>query len=178
MNGPMEVLIELTEHYAVEHAALRELVESLEAEMEALRRRSMASIRRQAASTAEAHDRLRTLIEAWPELFVKPRTVVIAGVRVGYMKGRGRIEIDDEAAVIERIRRLLPAEQAELLIRVRESVDRNAVADLNVADLKRLGIRIEETGDEVLIKPTDTQVDKLVAAILKEAARLESEAAA
>lgn len=176
MTGPMDVLIELTEAYAEAHAALRDEVQALEDEMESLRRRAIAGIRRRSASTSEAHARLHAHIADWPELFVKPRLLVIAGVKVGFMKGRGSVAIDDEAAVIDRIRRLLPVEQAELLIRIRESVDRQAVADLTAADLKRLGIRIEESGDQVVIKPTDTQVDRLVAAILKDATRLETEA--
>jgi len=169
----MEELVELTTRYAEQHNALRVLMETLEGEVDAIRRNALPAIRSRIARVSAAHEALYQAIEGSPDLFVKPRTVIIAGVRVGLAKGRGRVEIDDEAAVVDRIRRLLPEEQADLLIRVRESVDRNAVGDLTVADLKRLGIRIEESGDEVVIKAADSSVDKLVAALLKDAARID-----
>ena len=84
------------------------------------------------------------------------------------MKKRGKVVIDDESAVIARIRKLLPEEQAELLIRVRESVDRNAVCDLSAADLKRLGIRIADDEEVVIIKSVSSSLDRLVDALLKD----------
>ena len=45
-----------------------------------------------------------------------------------------------------------------------------------IADLKRIGCTIEETGDVVVIKPTDSDVDKIVSALLADATA-ETEAA-
>ncbi len=59
---------------------------------------------------------------------------------------------------------------------MRESVDLNAVSDLTGADLKRLGIRIEADTEAVVIKPTDSEVDKLVEALLADAERIEEAA--
>ena len=142
-------------------------VEQLETDLEDLRRKRLPAIRGLVNEVAAAHADLQVAIESAPELFMKPRTTVMHGIKLGLTKGKGKVVIDDEERTIARIREVLPAEQAELLIRICETVDRNAVADLTVADLKRLYIRVEEAGDVIVIKPVDSEVDKLVAALLK-----------
>ena len=163
--------------YAAARAALTDRVAILQAEVAALTRRELPGIRQAVAEAASHHDRLHRLIEVSPELFEKPRTQVFSGVRCGYMTGKARVEIPDEAETIRRIRDLLPAAQAELLIAVSERVDKRAVADLTTADLKRLRIRVEPGAEAIVIKPTDSAVDKAVAALLKDAERIEEDAA-
>lgn len=159
------------------HEQLGGTVSELERQIEDLKRQALPVIKRAVRRATEARDRLHSMVEANPDLFEKPRTQVIAGIRVGINKRRGRIEYDDEAAVIERIRRLLTAEEAEVLIRVSEAVNKQAVYDLMASDLKRLGIRITDDEDQVVIKPTDSDVDKLVNRLMAEAARIEDDAA-
>ena len=164
----MHNIEQLAFFYARARERLGVKVEQLETDMADLKRRRLPAIKGAIKEVAAAQTELKTAIEASPDLFVKPRTTVFHGIKVGYAKQKGKVVVDDEDKTIERIRALLPEEQAELLIRVKESVDRNAVADLSAADLKRLGIRIEETGDVVVIKPVDSEVDRLVATLLKD----------
>lgn len=165
---------QLTREYAEARAYLAGVITTLQEELERVKHPVLPVIRSAVGQTAEKHAALRAAIEAAPELFVKPRTLTIAGVRVGFMKQRGQVVIEDEEAVIARIRKLLPEEQADLLIRVRESVHKPAVYDLTAADLKRLGITVTADADMVTIKPVDGEVDKLVAALLAEAERVEA----
>jgi len=158
-----------TRRFADARGALAELARTLNEEVEQLKRKHLPEIKRVKDRAVQRQTELRTMIEESPELFVKPRTLTLHGVRIGFVKAKGRIEWDDEAAVIARIRKLLPADQAELLIRVKEAVHKQAVYDLAAGDLKRLGIRIAGDGDEVLIKDTASDVDQLVDALLKEA---------
>lgn len=158
-----------TRAYAEARAYLTGVITELQAELERLKHPVLPVIRSAVGKVAEAHARLYASIEAAPQLFTKPKTQTIDGVRVGYMKQRGQVVIEDEVKTIERIRKLLPAEQAELLIRIRESVHKPAVYDLTAGDLKRLGISVTDDEEAVLIKPVDTEVDKLVNALLKEA---------
>lgn len=167
---------QLAERYAKARRTLSSTVTELQQRIEAIKAEYIDAIRHEVGVAAEAHDELRAAIEAAPQLFDKPRTRVLSGVKVGITKQRGQVEMDDESKVIERIRTLLPAEQAELLIRVRESVQKSAVYDLTAADLKRLGIRITDDCDQVLIKPADSEVDKLVNSLLKDAERIEEAA--
>lgn len=175
---PIEQIEQQTRAYAEARARLSGRVQALQAEIGRLRAEHLNGIRAAVREAADAHDALHSLVEARPDCFLRPKTITIAGVRVGYMKQKGQVVIDDEAAVIGRIRKLLPDAQAELLIRTRESVHKPAVYDLTVTDLKRLGITVTDDADAVIIKPVDTEVDKLVNALLAEAERSATEVAA
>jgi hypothetical protein len=150
------------------HARLGGEVRQLQEAIAELQRAYLPDIKAALQDLAQTKTVLQLAIEAHPELFERPRTTVLHDVKVGYAKQKGKVVIDDEAKTLERIRAQLPAEQAELLIRVRESVDRHAVADLTAADLKRLDIRIEASGDAVVIRPVDGEVDKVVDALLRD----------
>lgn len=154
--------------YSVAREALAGVLMALKDEQRAVNRKYMPRIKKLIEAGNEHRADLAAAIEASPELFVKPRSVIFHGIKCGFMKSKGRIEWDDEAAVIARIRKLLPEAQAELLIRVKEAVHKSAVYDLTAADLKRLGIRVEDDGDAVLIKEVAGDLEKLLDAFLKE----------
>lgn len=174
----MKTIEALAEGYAQRRHALADLLNQIDAEQRAIITRRLRDVRLALADAAAAEDALRNAIEAAPELFEKPRTRVLHGVKVGYQKGKGKVEIPDEAKTIRYIREKLPTDQAELMIRVTEKVERRAVMDLTAADLKRLGIRIIESGDQIVIKPVDSQVDKLIKALLADIPDEPGEAAA
>lgn len=166
---PMSDIEALTNRYADRRGVLAAFVQKLNDEVEAARRRRMASIKSLVAQVAEAESRLRAAIENNPGLFERPRTVVIAGVRVGFTKGKGEIKFEDADQVVRLIRKHL-SDQADALIKTVETPIKAALANLPAADLKKLGVTVEETGDRVVVKPTDGEIDKIVAALLKAAA--------
>lgn len=174
----MQQIETLTATYATERDALAALVTEMNDAIEKVKRARLAAIKQAVQKARQAQADLKAAIEDGKSLFDKPRTRVLHGVKVGIIKQRGTVEFDDEAKVIARIRAKLPRDQAELLIRVRESVHKPAVYDLAVSDLKRLGIRISADCDAVVIKSVDSEVDKLVSALLAEAAQDVMEAAA
>lgn len=158
---------------AAEYRRARDVLRTLAADAQQAISRVKAAhlplLRQALADVAIADAALRGAVErSPPTLWARVRTRVVHGVRVGWAKARGRVEWDDEAKVIERIRRHLPAEQAELLIRRRESVHKPAVYDLTAGDLKRLGIRIEDACDQVVVKDTTGDLDRAVEALLAE----------
>lgn len=174
----MQQIETLTAAYAAERDALAALVTDMNDAIEQIKRQRLAAIKLAVQKARQAQDELHAVIESAPELFEKPRTRTLHGIKVGFTKQRGSVEFDDEAKVIERIRSLLPKDQAELLIRVRESVHKPAVYDLTVADLKRLGIRVTADSDAVVLKSVDGEVDKLISALLAEDAEQAMEDAA
>jgi hypothetical protein len=165
----------LTVEYSAERAKLLSRVEALHEAIEALKDDARLELRRLAVYVAAAEDDLREALEAAPDLFVKPRTQIWAGIKVGYTKQKGKVAFDDEAKVIKRIREKLPKDQAELLIRVREEVHKPGLYDLTTADLLRLGVRIEADTDAVVIKPAEA-VSKAVAQLISEATSLQEAA--
>jgi hypothetical protein len=102
-------------------------------------------------------------------LFVRPRTIIFHGIKVGLQKGSGKIEYDKSE--IDRIVRLIEKhfpEQTEVLIQTKKAPIKKALANLSGAELKKLGIEIDDSTDAVVIKPTDSEIEKVVDRLLKE----------
>jgi hypothetical protein len=146
---------------------LKEGLDELESEMAAIKKKFLPAIRRAVEKAAQRHEALRGAIEETPDLFQKPKTVIFHGIRFGYQKARGEIVWEDAAQVIKLIKRNFP-DQAETLLKITETPIKTALAQLSVADLKKIGVTVIETYDEVFIKPTDSEIDKLINALLKD----------
>jgi hypothetical protein len=152
---------------------LAALLRTLHAGMDALKQDAMPDIRRTARKVAEEHNKLKGLIEAHPALFAKPRTHVIAGLKYGLQKQRGRIEWGDDEQLCQRILRLcaagdIPAEQADMLIARTARPVAGALEKLDAKLLKRLGVTVTADTDAVLIKSVDSEVEKAVNAIIRD----------
>lgn len=156
----------LAQRYAEIYRELEGSVQALEDGVRTLKRKLLPTIRHLAEEGAVRKAELLSAVTAAPDLFEKPRTQIMSGVKVGLQKRRGQVVIDDEAATIRRIRELLPKDQAELVIRVRESVHKPAVYDLTAGDLKRLGIKIDADTDEAIAKIAGEDIERMVDALL------------
>lgn len=167
--------------YAQARERLAEAVSGLNAAIDALKREQLPAIKVHLRRAFEAESRLRALVEQNPELFVKPRTVVLHGVQVGYAKGKGTITFEDADQVVRLIERKLP-EQADVLIALKKTPVRKALAQLSVAQLKAIGCSVTEVGDQVVVRVVDAAVEKLVDAMLRsleiDAAKAAAEAGA
>ncbi|HMN55605.1 MAG TPA: hypothetical protein PKE15_00025 [Ottowia sp.] len=147
-------------------AELGELVQALNAEMESLKLEAMPQIRAAIANAGECWAELEKSIQANPQLFAKPRTVAAHGITFGLEKGKGAIEFADPDKTCALIRKHL-AELAPTLIITRESPLKKAVAQLSAADLKRIGATVIDAGDQVVIRPAPSDVDKMVRALVR-----------
>ncbi|HXF66231.1 MAG TPA: host-nuclease inhibitor Gam family protein [Burkholderiales bacterium] len=154
-----------TRRYADARAKLAERVTELEDEVRALKRARLPAIRRALAEAQARRDELQALVADAPELFERPKTVIFHGIRVGYQKGRGSITWEDDAKVCALIRRHFP-DQADQLIKVIERPLKTALAQLSTADLKRLGVQVVETGEEIVIRPVDGELDRMIERLL------------
>ena len=154
--------------FADARAQLAERVQNLRDEQESVKRKLLTGIRNSLARFRDAHTQLLELITDHPDLFDKPKTRTLHNVRLGWMKQRGKLDIEDPARVIELIQKLLP-EQQEALIRTTQSPDRRALAWLPVRDLKRIGVSVTEDTEAPFVKPADDGIDKLLDALLSDA---------
>ena len=158
-------------------AAAREATEALADDIKAMQRKALRSrlrtLRSRVAEQAAAEDALRAAIQARPELFVRPRTVAVDGIRFGLRKQPGAVALGDEAQAIRRLRAIFPG-QAPALIRESESLDRKALRRLSAAELAQIGITIERARDEVTIATASSDLDRIVAALLDDAAPAEA----
>lgn len=152
--------------YAAARERLGETAEQIRAlQRQALRVR-LRGLRNRAAEVSAARDALRAAVAAHPELFVRPRTRALEGVKVGYRKMPGRI-VCDEARAVARIRKLHPEREADL-VRVRESLDRAALRRLDSQTLASIGVSIADVEDEIVIAAAGADIDRLVDAMLDE----------
>lgn len=157
-----------TKAYSDARGKLVDIVTELNAGIEALKRQLMPALKRAVANTAQRHEELKALIDASKVRFDRPRTVIFHGVKVGFSKQKGKIEISDEEKTILLIRKNLP-DLADVLIVSKESVSKDALANVAAGDMKRIGCKVTDDTDAVVIKPIDSEVDKLVTALLKDA---------
>ena len=171
MNAPvtrMELIERHAKAFADRHARLRDLVVALEEARDALMKNELPKIRRALAAAAEAEGQLKALVGDSADLFVKPKSLIFHGIKVGFAKGKGKIDWDDPDQVVRLIKKHFP-EQADLLIITTEKPAKDALAGLTVGELKKVGVTVEGTGDVSFCRPVDSAVDKLVKALLKAA---------
>lgn len=157
----------LTKEYSDSYNKLSEKVKVLEDELESVKRRHLRYIKQFADEAIEKKSNLSAALEDSPELFVKPKSIIMHGIKIGFQKGKGKITIPDEEKTILLIKKNLP-DQAEILIKQEEKLVKPALNNLTASDLKKVGLNLIESTDEVLIKSVDSDIDKIVTALLKE----------
>jgi hypothetical protein len=166
MQTTLDDLNEGARTLAEARAQLGTLVQALNAGLEAMKAENMPEIRAAIETATAAWQALELGIQLNPQLFVKPRTVAAHGIVFGIQKGKGSIEIADPDATVRLIRKHLP-ELADTLIATKETPVKKAVERLPVADLKRIGATVVDAGDQVVIRPAPSDVDKLVKALVR-----------
>jgi hypothetical protein len=145
--------------------ALAAQLQALEESVAALRNAALPGLRRQLTATADSRSRLATLVERAPALFAKPKTRVVHGIKVGFVKTRDALKYPEDEALVAAIRAKLPA-QAETLIRVVETPVKDGLKVLDDVTLRGLGVLVKRGSDEVVVAPVDGELDKLVDQLL------------
>ena len=149
------------ERFEQESAALEQLIADLEADLASVKQKHLRGLKKQANAVANSQAELHSLIERAPGLFVKPRTITIHGVKVGYTVANGSLEFDDEDAVIALIKKHLKPD-ADTYLRKTEAVNKDALRTLTAAELAKVGCRIDGAGDVVILKRVAGDVEKLL----------------
>ena len=163
----------LARRHADARAALAATVSGMNDEIDDVKRKYIGRIKVQVARAKECTAELQAAIEEAPEHFTKPRTIIMHGVKVGFQKGKGKIAFDDVDKVVALIEKHLP-ELAETLVITTKKPVKDALLNLSVEQLKKIGCKVTGTGDQVVIKDTTSDVDKLVAALLAEDEEVEA----
>ncbi|MFQ5776343.1 MAG: hypothetical protein ACE5GS_17630 [Kiloniellaceae bacterium] len=162
----IEAIDRLAADLAAARAALGQRMQAAEDDFQAVRRRHGRALSSAVGRAARAYDRLHAAVEAARALFAAgPRTRTLHGIRLGLVKGRGQLVWDDEAALVARIKAVYGYNAGHLL-KLTETPIKARLSDLPAADLKRLGVRVVGTEDQVFIKVADSEIDKRVAALL------------
>ena len=163
----MNEIEKLAQAFAATREILAGRVSELEQELELVRKRHMAGIKRCINIAADQSSRIRSMVEESRELFGRPKTVVLYGIKVGFAKGKGKLDWEDDDTVVRLIERHFP-DQAEVLIKTTKKPRKDGLNGLTVAELRKIGVTAEDTGDVVVVRAVDTDVDRIVKALLKD----------
>jgi len=155
------------EQYAAARAELADLVGAMRTEQGEVKRRHLPKIRRAVARAKERREALRADVEVSPELFRKRKSQILHGIRVGFRKAKGKLTFPDAGKLVERIKKLLP-EQSDRLIKTEEKPVRAELNRLDAATLRRLGVEVTADQDLPIVEPTDTEVDRVVKALIED----------
>ena len=129
-------------------------------------RRLIPGLRSRVGAQALARSEIREWLLAHREAFRRPRTRVLAGVRVGWRKRPGRLVIPDQKRTVELIRKKLTDDQQRALLTVRVAISKPALRKLAAKDMAAVGVSIVEVADEPVITMPGDGLDKSVAGLL------------
>lgn len=142
------------------------LIQEVETAQRRIARQKLRSMVTLADRISAAETALRAAVEIHPELFKRPKTQTLEGIKVGYRKMPGKIEIADEGRSIVLARKKLP-DKADLLINVVEALDKNALRNLGVRELAKIGVTLGEDTDAIVVgvpkSPAGKTLDALIA---------------
>lgn len=174
MIRPVSNLI-VIENRAKAHAKARDTLNDrlmqLEEEKRRIIRKHIKSLRAAAAKFAQTRDELHIVVDANRELFKKPKTRVFEGIQVGLRKSPGKMEFNAKKT-IPAIKKELP-EQKEALIKTEEKVITKAIGNLSANTAKKIGVKVIPGKDQVVIKPADSEISKLIDAWLSDLSEYE-----
>lgn len=151
MNITMQDIQNSTELYAALSRQFMGEVDRMETEINHIRMKHLPFVRNLAEKVFAMRETLTGMIEESPQLFVKPRTVIINGIKVGLQKGGDKVLFDDEAEVVEKIHELY-GPSANMLVKTTEKVMMQPLKNLTKDELELLGCHKEEGSDEVVLK--------------------------
>ena len=156
----------LAARFARRRAELGACVREVQAAIDAARTAGRPTLLRRANAAAAARDELEAALAAAPELFSRPRTRLLSGIRVGWRRPPARVEIPDEQRTVTAIRRRFGSESAQYL-RERTNVVRAAVRGLPARVLAALGVTVVQPDDAPTIVPADSDLERTVTALLE-----------
>jgi len=171
-NSALNEIDKTVKSYAELRRTLALVVRELNDKLERLKRERLPVIKRLVERAAEKHAALEAMIAANRDMFAKPRTVTLHGIKCGFRKNEGSIEYDDAEAVVARIKQHLANPTG--FIHITEKPNKEALAGLPALELKKLGCQVSDTGDVIVIKPVDGDVERAVGALFK--AEIQNEA--
>lgn len=169
----MKEIQECAATYAKNSRALKELQDTINAEIADVKSKYIPEMVERARLTVESKKELENMVLSVPELFEKPKTQNFNGCKFGYQKQKGKIEILNPETTIKILKRDYP-DIAETVIKTSYTLIKEALNNQSADILKKIGVTITSDIDAVIVKMTDTDIEKIINLILKEDALSEA----
>lgn len=147
------------------HTKLCEAVTEMNHDIELVRQSHLSRLKRCVARAKELRSAVIAAIESTPALFIKPKSLILHGIKVGFKKLPDGILITDEATTIDLITTHCP-ELLPTLVRTTEALNKKHLATLPPDTLQQIGVSIEPGAEETMAVPVDSNVDRLVKALM------------
>lgn len=100
------------------------------------------------------------------DLFEKPRTRVIHGLKLGFRKGKGKLIVNDEQKLIERLEKEYD-DNVGVLVRTSKKIVKAGIEKLDAKELKRLGVTMQDADDQVVFDVVEDSMDDLINFLLE-----------
>jgi hypothetical protein len=157
----LDEIRQAAETYAAAVKEVRTIQEKIEDEQRKIQREYGSKLIEAAKAAGEAKQLVITVLDGAESYFVKPRTVTVAGVVVGFRKQKGTIEIPNEDYTIAKIHEQMP-ERAGMLLNIKTTIAKKALDSLTGDELKKIGITVTADTDAPVVDATDKELQKLI----------------
>ena len=119
-----------------------------------------------------ARRELAAQVEAARELFANPKTLVLSGVKVGFRKDPDGVDVPNEETTLSACKELFKGADSNPVVAVKESLVIPALRKLSPAEMELVGVVPTKGVDVVVVEPVEGDVEKLIAALVKEARKI------
>lgn len=169
IDPDMQKMLQLAGTYAGAYRDLESVVGEFEDQIAVVRNDYEKAIMRAALRAAAAKGNLALAIDCRRDLFEKPRSKTVNGVKFGLSKQVGKITADcTDDILAERLIRLFGKKiDPTAFIKKATSVDKNALRTLDETQLKKVGVEIQGDVDLVVVKPAKGNAEKVAEALLE-----------
>lgn len=157
--------------FSIKSKKLRNFHEELNNEIDTVKSKHIENIKQASIEAGESYQMLLTLVGDAPDLFKDKKSMTVSGVKFGYQKKKGKLDIINEDNTINKIKELY-GDNSSLYINTKLSVIKKALDSIPASDLKKLGVNIIQDTDTAFVKLTDDEVQKLIEAMVKESAKV------
>lgn len=154
--------------YADKRSILRDRLAIFEDELRSLKLRHLKGIRAGQLAASGAEEWLRIAITDAPGLFNKPKTRLFHGVRCGYSKSKPKLLIADKEKTAELIEKHFPSDY-DAFVKTTHAPIVTALSNLTTVELRKIGITKLDGENKVVIKTTDSELERMVEALMAEA---------
>lgn len=164
----LEQIERLAEACSTAESHLNDEMQILDHQLKEVAKSNRKVITAAVRATKKAYADLANAVAESPELFVKPKSKVLHGIKVGYKKGTDTFEVASEEHTISRIRQQLP-ELEILLVKVEESVIKGGLKQLTDAQLIEIGVLKHIGENKPFCEAEEGDWEKAVRALIESA---------
>lgn len=156
-----------TKKFADANNVLASTIDEMETEINLIKKEYLKRLQPLADNVSIEKALLKEAIDESRLIFVKPKTYVFHGVKVGLQSSKGSIKIIDEEKTIELIEKNLP-DMVENVIKNSKSVIKESLKLLSDNELVQINCKKIPASEMVLIKSNRDEVEKFIDAMIKE----------